>query len=344
MKRALITGITGQDGAYLCQLLISKGYKVFGAYRRTSSQDFSRLKALNVYEQPNLELLDFDITDPISVLRVVKAADPHEIYNLAAQSFVEGSFRNPKSTAEISGLGALNVLDAMRIVSPDSRFYQAGTSEMFGSTPPPQSEQSLFYPRSPYASAKVFAHFSTKNYREAYGLFASNGILFNHESPLRGSEFVTRKISSAVAGYAATNESKLSLGNLDARRDWGYAPEYVEGMWRILQHREPDDFVLATNTSTLVREFLVAAFKAIDVEIFFEGKGRDEKAYDLQNGKVVATVDEKFFRPSEVEALQGDFSKAKDALGWAPSVFSSELATILVKADIEISKQTRRPL
>lgn len=335
MKRALITGITGQDGAYLCQLLISKGYKVFGAYRRTSSQDFGRLKALGLLEHDSLTLLDFDITDPISVLRAVQAADPHEIYNLAAQSFVEGSFRHPKSTAEISGLGALNVLDAVRMVARDCRFYQAGTSEMFGSTPPPQSEQSHFHPRSPYASAKVFAHFTTNNYREAYGLFASNGILFNHESPLRGSEFVTKKIAAAVARYAVTSDSRLSLGNLDARRDWGYAPEYVEGMWRILQHQEPDDFVLATNSSTSVREFLVAAFRAINVDLVFEGRGREEKAFDVENGKLVATVKESLFRPSEVESLRGDYSKAKESLGWNPTIFSSDLAMIMVSAELE---------
>ncbi|MGH8129214.1 MAG: GDP-mannose 4,6-dehydratase, partial [Gammaproteobacteria bacterium] len=263
MKTALITGITGQDGAYLTRLLLDKGYKVYGAYRRTSSVNFWRMQELGIAAHPNLELVEYDLTDPGCSLRLIQKIQPDEIYNLAAQSFVGVSFEQPITTAEITGLGALHLLEAIRTVKPDTRFYQASTSEMFGKVQAvPQNEHTMFWPRSPYGVAKLFAHWTTVNYRESFGIFGASGILFNHESPLRGREFVTRKITDAVARIKLGQQEVLELGNLDAKRDWGFAAEYVEGMWRMLQADRPDTYVLATGRTETVRDFAALAFKA----------------------------------------------------------------------------------
>jgi GDPmannose 4,6-dehydratase len=340
MKTAVITGVTGQDGAYLARNLVDKGYKVFGAYRRSSTTDFGRLKDLDVMGHPKLELVEHDLTDLSSSIRLIQTVKPDEVYNLAAQSFVGASFDQPNTTAQITGIGALNLLEAIRIVDPTVKFYQASTSEMFGLVQDDiQSESTDFYPRSPYGVAKLFAHWMTINYRESYGIYGASGILFNHESPLRGKEFVTRKITDSVARISLGSDEVLNLGNLNALRDWGYADEYVEGMWRMLQADTPDTFVLATGKTTSVRDFVRLSFEAADIELEFEGTEDSECARDKDSGRIVVQVDSKFYRPAEVHLLLGDASKAKSVLGWEAKVSVGELATMMVKADIDRHKR-----
>ena len=332
---AVITGITGQDGAYLAALLLDKGYQVFGAYRRTSSVNFWRIEELGIDQHPNLHLLEFDLTDLSSCIRLLQATRPREVYNLAAQSFVGASFDQPIATTEITGTGALHLLEAIRIVDPSIRFYQASTSEMFGKAQAfPQVESTPFYPRSPYGVAKLYAHWMTINYRETYDLFACSGILFNHESPLRGREFVTRKITDAVAKIKLGKLDCLELGNLDAKRDWGYAKEYVDGMWRMLQADAPDTYVLATNRTETVRDFATMAFQAAGYRIEWRGCGQQEIGVDAASGKTLVQVSPTFYRPSEVALLIGDPSKAKAQLGWSASTTLEELCQMMVQADL----------
>lgn len=339
MKTAVITGITGQDGAYLAAFLLRKGYKVFGAYRRTSSTNFWRIEELGIRWHENLILEENDLTDLASCIRLIDKAQPDEIYNLAAQSFVSVSFDQPSTTAKITGLGCLNILEALRIARPSAKFYQASTSEMFGMIQEiPQKETTPFYPRSPYAVAKLFAHWTTVNYRESYGIFASSGILFNHESPLRGLEFVTRKITDGVAKISLGLQSHLELGNLNSERDWGFAGDYVSGMWMMLQAPNPDTYVLATNTRTTVREFSRLAFESAGIDVEFVGEGIDEVAIDKSNSQVVLSVNRDYFRPAEVDLLIGSYDKAAANLGWAPEMTTRELCTMMVESDLR--KQT----
>ncbi len=335
-KTAIVTGITGQDGAYLTQLLLEKGYKVFGTYRRTSSVNFWRLEEVGALGHTNLELVEHDLTDLGASIRLMEKAQPDEVYNLAAQSFVGVSFNQPITTAEITGLGAVNLLEAIRIVDPKIRFYQASTSEMFGEVQQiPQTEVTPFYPRSPYGVAKLYAHWMTINYRESYGIFGTSGILFNHESPLRGKEFVTRKITDAAARIALGMQPVLELGNLDAKRDWGFAKEYVEGMWRMLQVDSPDTFVLATNRTETVRDFVSLAFKAVDIQLDWQGSAETERGIDSQTGKTVVQVNPRFYRPAEVDLLIGNPEKAKQALGWEPKTTLEQLCQLMVDADLK---------
>lgn len=335
MKSAVITGISGQDGAYLAKHLLEQGYQVWGAFRRTSTLNDWRLRELGVLNHPNLKLVEHDLTDLSSSIRLLKTARPDEIYNLAAQSFVAVSFDQPRTTAEITALGALNLLEAVRLQSPESKFYQASTSEMYGLVQAvPQNEDTDFYPRSPYGVSKLFAHWSTVNYRESFGLFASSGILFNHESPLRGLEFVTRKISSTVAAISRGQAVDLSLGNLDAKRDWGFAGDYVDGMHKILQASRPDTFVLATGVTTTVRDFVAMCFQAAGFELEFDGEGSTEIGRDKSTGKTLVKVDPAYYRPAEVDLLLGDPSKAKTQLGWIPTMDVSALAELMVKSDL----------
>jgi GDPmannose 4,6-dehydratase len=335
MKSALITGITGQDGAYLAELLLAKGYRVYGTYRRTSSVNFWRIEELGIDKQPNLHLVEFDLTDLGSAIRLLQETGVTEVYNLAAQSFVGVSFDQPALTAQITGVGALNLLEAIRIVNPKIRFYQASTSEMFGKVQAvPQKEDTPFYPRSPYGVAKLYAHWITVNYRESYGIFGCSGILFNHESPLRGREFVTRKITDTVAKIKLGRTDRLELGNLDAKRDWGFAKEYVEGMWRMLQADEPDTFVLATNRTETVRDFVTMAFKAVDITIDWKGEGEAERGICRGTGRAMVVINPKFYRPAEVELLIGDPAKAKAVLGWEPHTNLEELCRMMVEADL----------
>jgi GDPmannose 4,6-dehydratase len=334
-KKALITGITGQDGAYLAQLLLEKGYQVFGTYRRSSSVNFWRMDELGVTSHPNLKLVEYDLTDLGSSLRLVESCQPDEVYNLAAQSFVGVSFDQPLATASITGLGAVHLLEAIRIVNPKIRFYQASTSEMFGKVQAiPQVEETPFYPRSPYGVAKLYAHWMTVNYRESYDIFGSSGILFNHESPLRGREFVTRKITDSVAKISLGKLPVLELGNMDAKRDWGYAREYVEGMWRMLQADKPDTYVLATNRTETVRDFVTMAFKAVDTTIEWKGSAENETGHCARSGKVLVQVNPQFYRPAEVELLIGDPGKAKRELGWEPKTTLEQLCQMMVEADM----------
>ena len=336
MKKALITGITGQDAAYLAEFLLEKGYEVYGTYRRTSSTNFWRIEELGIENHPNLKLLEYDLIDLSSAYRIINDVEPDEIYNLAAQSFVGVSFTQPIATANITGVGVLNLLEAIRTINPKIKFYQASTSEMFGKVHAiPQNEQTPFHPRSPYGVAKVFAHWTTLNYQESYGLFASSGILFNHESPLRGKEFVTRKITDTVAKIHLGKQDLLELGNIDAKRDWGFAKEYVDGMYRMLQADKPDTFVLATNQTQTVRDFVSLAFKAIDTDITWEGKNENEKGIDAKTGKVLIKINPKFYRPAEVDLLIGDASKANEILGWKPKTSLEELCDMMIKKDIE---------
>lgn len=332
---AIITGITGQDGAYLAELLLSKGYKVYGTYRRTSSVNFWRIEELGIDKHPNLHLVEYDLTDLSASIRLLQSTGATEVYNLAAQSFVGVSFDQPVTTAEITGIGPLNLLEAIRIVNPKVRFYQASTSEMFGKVQAvPQVESTPFYPRSPYGVAKLYAHWITINYRESYDIFGCSGILFNHESPLRGREFVTRKITDTVAKIRLGKESVLELGNLDAKRDWGYAKEYVEGMWRMLQAVEPDTYVLATNRTETVRDFVTMAFRAADFQLEWRGSGDKEIAVDAVTGKTVVRINPKFYRPAEVDLLIGNPDKAKEKLGWAPETTLEQLCQMMVHADL----------
>lgn len=336
MKSALITGVTGQDGAYLAELLLEKDYMVYGGYRRTSSVNFWRLEHRGILDHPQLKLVEFDLTDPASCMTLVSDAKPQELYNLAAQSFVGVSFRQPSATAAITGIGALNLLEAIRIIDPAIRFYQASTSEMFGKVQNvPQSETTPFYPRSPYGVAKLYAHWMTINYREAYGIHASSGILFNHESPLRGREFVTRKITDGMAKIRLGKSDVLELGNLDARRDWGFAKEYVEGMWRMLQTDVADTYVLATNRTETVRTFVLLAAQAAGFDLEFEGAGECERAIDRKSGREIVRINPEFYRPAEVELLIGDASKARTELGWEPVTTLEALCQMMVEADIE---------
>ncbi|MFZ6745768.1 GDP-mannose 4,6-dehydratase [Undibacterium sp. JH2W] len=334
-KKALITGITGQDGAYLAQLLLEKGYTVYGTYRRTSSVNFWRIEELGIATHPALHLVEYDLTDLSASIRLLQNTGVTEVYNLAAQSFVGVSFEQPLTTTEITGIGALNLLEAIRIVNTEIRFYQASTSEMFGKVQAvPQIESTPFYPRSPYGVAKLYAHWMTINYRESYGIFGCSGILFNHESPLRGREFVTRKITDSVAKIKLGKLDVLELGNMDAKRDWGFAKEYVEGMWRMLQADKPDTFVLATNRTETVRDFVTMAFKAADIQLHWSGAGENETASCAKTGKLLVRVNPKFYRPAEVELLIGDPAKAKNVLGWEPKTTLEELCQMMVDADL----------
>ncbi|NIH11934.1 MAG: GDP-mannose 4,6-dehydratase [Serratia symbiotica] len=334
-KVAVITGITGQDGAYLAELLLEKGYVVYGTYRRTSSVNFWRIEELGIAKHPNLNLVEYDLTDLSTSIRLLQQTGATEVYNLAAQSFVGVSFEQPITTAEITGIGPVNLLEAIRIVNPKIRFYQASTSEMFGLVQAvPQKEDTPFYPRSPYGVAKLYAHWMIINYRESYGIFASSGILFNHESPLRGREFVTRKITDSVAKIKLGQLAVLELGNMDAKRDWGFAKEYVEGMWRMLQAEQPDTFVLATNRSETVRDFVSMAFKAAGMTLRFEGKEEQEVGIDVATGKMRVRVNAKFYRPAEVELLIGNPERAKEILGWQPKTNLEQLCQMMVEQDI----------
>lgn len=339
MTKAIITGIAGQDGAYLAELLLEKGYTVYGTYRRTASVNFWRIEELGIAKHPNLHLVEYDLTDLSASIRLLQTTGATEVYNLAAQSFVGVSFDQPLTTADITGLGPVNLLEAIRIVNPKIRFYQASTSEMFGKVQAiPQQEDTPFYPRSPYGVAKLYAHWMTINYRESYGIFGTSGILFNHESPLRGQEFVTRKITDSIAKIKLGKLDVLELGNMDAKRDWGYAKDYVEGMWRMLQADEPDTFVLATNRTETVRDFVTLACKAADIAIEWQGTGENEKGIDTATGKVIVQVNPKFYRPAEVDLLIGSPTKAKAVLGWEPKTTLEELCKMMVEADLRRNK------
>ena len=339
MKKALITGITGQDGSYLAELLLEKGYEVHGIIRRQSSQNTERIDhILNDSAFDERVFLHYgDLTDSSNAHGLIQEIQPDEVYNLAAQSHVAVSFEVPEYTAEATGVGTIRLLEAVRQSGLPIRFYQASTSELFGGLPEtaPQSEATPFYPKSPYGAAKLYSFWITKNYRESYGMFACNGILFNHESPRRGETFVTRKITLAVARIAKGLQEKLTLGNLEAKRDWGFAGDYVEGMWRILQQDQPEDYVLATNETHTVREFAEKAFAETGVPIRWEGAGVNEKGYDAKTGKLLVDVSEKFYRPAEVELLWGDSTKAEHELGWRRKVGFDELVKMMVAADLE---------
>lgn len=338
-KKALITGITGQDGSYLCELLLAKGYEVHGIIRRSSSFNTARIDHL--YSNPELINKVFflhhgDVTDTSNLNRLLEKIEPDEIYNLAAQSHVKVSFEVPEYTAQVDAIGTLRFLDAIRETGVRSKFYQASTSELFGKAQEiPQNEKTPFYPRSPYGVAKLYGYWIIINYREAYNIFACNGILFNHESPRRGETFVTRKITRVVARIKYGFDKKLYLGNLNAKRDWGYAPEYVEGMWKMLQLEEPDDFVLATGETHTVREFVEAAFNAIGIDITWTGEGKEEKGISRKSGEVLVEIDDRFQRPTDVEMLIGDSTKARLRFGWEPKVKFEELVQIMMKADLE---------
>ena len=334
VKKALITGIRGQDGAYLAKLLIEKGYKVYGADRRSGNSSFWRLKELGI--EKHVKIIYMDLLELTNIIRVIKEIQPDEVYNLAAQSFVQVSFEMPIFTAEINALGVLRLLEALRLHKPDAKFYQASTSEMFGKAQEiPQKETTCFYPRSPYGVAKLFGHWITVNYRESWGMFACSGILFNHESPLRGIEFVTRKITYYLAEIKYGLRDKLILGNLDAKRDWGYAPEYVEAMYFMLQQDEPDDYVIATGETHSVKEFVEKAAQVAGFDIEWEGEGLNTKGIDRKTGKVIVEVSSEFYRPAEVDILVGDYSKAKEKLGWEPRTKFEDLVRIMMEADLE---------
>ena len=339
-KKALITGITGQDGAYLAELLLAKGYEVHGIKRRSSLFNTDRIDHL--YKDQHEENVKFflhygDMTDSTNLIRIIQQVQPDEIYNLAAMSHVQVSFETPEYTANADGLGVLRILEAIRIVGLEkkTRFYQASTSELYGLVQEtPQKETTPFYPRSPYAAAKLYGYWITINYREAYGMYACNGILFNHESPLRGETFVTRKITRAVARIKLGLQDTIYLGNLSAKRDWGYAKDYVEAMWLLLQQVEPEDFVIASGETHEVREFVELAFKEVGINISWQGKGIDEKGIDVATGRVVVAVDSRYFRPTEVELLLGDATKAKDKLGWQPKTTFESLVKMMVADDL----------
>jgi GDPmannose 4,6-dehydratase len=340
MKKALITGIRGQDGAYLSKLLLEKGYKVYGADRRSGDSSLWRLKELGIDKK--IHHIYMDLLEYSNVVEVIKEIKPDELYNLAAQSFVAASFKQPLLTAEIDALGVLRILEAVRLFSPKTKVYQASTSEMFGKVQSiPQNEKTPFYPRSPYAVSKLFAHWICVNYRESYDLFVCSGILFNHESPLRGIEFVTRKVSYTVARIYNGFDEKIVVGNLDSKRDWGYAEEYVYGMWLMLQQKKADDYVLATGETHTVREFIEKAFETVGIDIVWKGKGVDEKGYDKKTGKVLVEVSKEFYRPAEVDLLLGDPSKAEKELGWKAKTKFQELVKMMVSADIERIKKEK---
>lgn len=336
MRCAIVTGITGQDGAYLAELLLEKGYKVFGAYRHTSAPNFWRIEELGIKDHERLELVGYDLTDFSSIVRLIQQTEPQEIYNLAAQSFVGLSFEQPLTTAEINATGPLHFLEAIRMINPEIRYYQASTSEMFGKVQAvPQNENTPFYPRSPYGVAKLFAHWITVNYRESYNLYACSGILFNHESKLRGKEFVTRKISDGVARIKHNVQTHIELGNMNAKRDWGHAKDYVEGMWRMMQQDAADSYILSTGRTETVRDFVKMAFAAADIDVAFDGQGEDELAYEVGSGRVLVRVNPQFYRPAEVDLLIGDPSKAREKLGWESRTNLEELCRGMVQADIQ---------
>ncbi|MEL6529772.1 MAG: GDP-mannose 4,6-dehydratase [Pseudomonadota bacterium] len=343
-KKALITGVTGQDGAYLSRLLLDKGYEVHGVKRRSSSFNTGRIE--DIYQDPHTDNQRFvlhygDLTDSTNLIRIMQEVQPDEVYNLAAQSHVAVSFETPEYTANSDAIGTLRLLEAIRILGLEktTKFYQASTSELYGLVQEvPQSETTPFYPRSPYAAAKLYAYWITVNYREAYGMHASNGILFNHESPLRGETFVTRKITRAAAAIALGKQEKLYLGNLDAKRDWGHAREYVRGMWLMMQQDAPDDYVLATGETTEVREFVRWAFEDAGIPVEFKGEGVEEKGYSTLDGRCLIEVDPAYFRPTEVELLLGDPTKAKEKLGWVHETGPRDLAREMVEADLEVMK------
>jgi GDPmannose 4,6-dehydratase len=340
-KRALITGITGQDGAYLARLLLDKGYEVHGIKRRSSSFNTARIDAL--YQDPHesdirLQLHYGDMTDSTNLIRIVQETQPDEVYNLAAQSHVAVSFETAEYTANADAIGTLRLLEAIRLLglTEKTRFYQASTSELYGLVQEvPQRETTPFYPRSPYAAAKLYAYWITVNYREAYGIHASNGILFNHESPVRGETFVTRKITRAVAAISLKLQQRLYLGNLDAKRDWGHARDYVEGMWRIVQQDKADDFVLATGETRTVREFVEVAFREVGINVVWQGSGIDERGIDAATGEVLVEIDPRYFRPTEVELLIGDPTKAREVLGWVATTSFAEMVTEMIRADLD---------
>ncbi len=341
-KRAFITGVNGQDGSYLAEFLLGKGYEVHGLLRRSSVFTTERVDALK--EDSEVKDRKFfthwgDVTDSSNLRRLITQIEPHEVYNLAAQSHVKVSFEVPEHTGDTDALGALRLLDAVRDSGLHTRFYQASTSEMFGQAPPPQNEDTRFSPRSPYAAAKAYAHWIVRNYREAYEMFACNGILFNHESERRGKTFVTRKITRAAARIEVGLQDRLYLGNLDAQRDWGYAPEYVEAMWLMLQQPEPDDYVIATNETHTVREFAALAFKAAGIDVTWEGEGLEEKGVEAGTGRTLVEIRPRYFRPTEVDVLQGDASKAARELGWRPRTSFRELVATMVRYDLAEAKK-----
>jgi GDPmannose 4,6-dehydratase len=356
MSCVLVTGISGQDGAYLAERLLAEGHTVYGTHRRTGLVSFWRLQELGIAEHPNLHLVEFDVTDLGACLGLMQRAEPDYVVNLAAQSFVASSFGQPSTIAHVTGIGALNLLEAIRLTNLKIKYYQASTSEMFGKTQTvPQCENTPFSPRNPYGAAKLYAHWITVNYRENYGIFAASGLLFNHESPLRGQEFVTRKITDSVAKIACGKQLKLELGNLSAQRDWGYAKEYVDGMWRMLQVAEPDTFVLATGRSETVRDFVRLAFRAIGVELDFSGSGVNEvgritallpAAADTPNrltlGATMVAVNPQFYRPTEATQLVGDPSKAKQKLGWQAETSLEQLCAMMVEADLRRNRETAK--
>ncbi len=341
MKKALITGITGQDGAYLTKFLLDKSYEVYGAFRRSAVLNLNGLKFLGVDDKVSylpIELLEFT-----NIYRAIEKIRPDEIYNLGSQSFVALSFEEPIFTADVTALGPLRILEAIRAVKPDTKFYQASSSEMFGKVQAiPQNEKTPFYPRSPYAASKLFAHSITINYRESYGIFACSGILFNHESPLRGPEFITRKVTNGIARIKNSLQEKIILGNLDSKRDWGYAQEYVEAMWLMLQQEKPDDYVVATGEAHSIREFVEHAFKYAGFDIVWKGKDIEEKGIDKKTGQTLIEISPEFFRPAEVDILLGDYSKAKGKLGWQPKTRFEDLVKIMVEADIQRIKDLRK--
>lgn len=340
MKKAIITGITGQDAAYLAQFLLNKDYKVYGTFRRNSSMNFWRIEELGIRKHHNLSLVEYDLTDPGAAIKIIQDIEPDEIYNLAAQSFVAVSFKQPYTTALASGIGPLNLLEAIRLVNPKIKFYQASTSEMFGKVQQvPQNEETPFYPRSPYGVAKLFAHWSTINYRESYGIFGCCGILFNHESPLRGIEFVTRKITDGVARIKLGLLDHLELGNLNAKRDWGHAKDYVEGMYMMMQQENPEVYVLATGRTSTVRDFVALSFKAVDIEIESVGEGEEEIIRDKNTKKILVKVNKDFYRPAEVELLIGNSIKAKRELGWEAKISLEEMCKEMVDADLKRNKE-----
>jgi GDPmannose 4,6-dehydratase len=335
-KKALITGITGQDAAYLTQFLIHKNYFVYGAYRRSSSLSFWRLEDLNLQYHPNLKLIECDILDFSAVTRAIQEIQPNEIYNLAAQSFVSESFSHPTKTYEINSVGVLNILEAIRLLNKNIKFYQASTSEMYGNVSEiPQTEDTSFHPKSPYGVSKLYAYWMTVNYRDNYNIFAVNGILFNHESPLRGPEFVTRKITSNIAKIKAGKIDSFELGNLDSRRDWGFAKEYIEGMWMMLQAEMPDDFILATGESYSIRDFLSLAFNYAEIDIQFEGSNEEELVLNKKNGDILVKINPDYYRPGEVNFLLGDYTKVKRILNWEPKIKLPELCRLMINEDIK---------
>ncbi len=339
MKKAVITGITGQDGSYLAEFLLEKGYEVHGLLRRHSISNTMRIDHIIDSEANGKTFFMHyaDMTDSSCLIRLMGEIMPDEVYNLAAQSHVGISFEIPEYTAEATGVATLKLLEAVRLSNPKCKFYQASTSELFGGIPgtAPQSEKTPFYPKSPYGAAKLYSYWITVNYRESYDMFACNGILFNHESPRRGENFVTRKITLAIANILAGKQDKLSLGNMNAKRDWGFAGDYIKGMWLMLQKDTPGDYVLATNETHTVREFVTLAFKEAGIELKFEGEGADEKAYDIKTGKLMVDVDPKFFRPAEVELLWGDSTKAEAELGWKREVSFENLVKMMVDEDLK---------